>query len=790
MGPSPTLLSRKEVDALYETLAAVIRCLDELKVDYIVTGGSLLGAIRQHSILFCDDDVDIAIIDREDGAYDKVSEHLQELLGKDFLYSIKPWEGGDKVRPKHMSNVFLDVFCLRRYETQKELVDAIGVKKNGKPQSQEYLDSILNSIETCTQSEATPLYPCWHFNTRKAIEMWTNEVYKEHELFPITQDLKFGPLEGIKGPRMPVLLLKRAFGKDCFDVYYQSASHKVMKNSNKQQGDYGDCNGDHFKPLVLEGGTWETAEKVPLQEDHYLPMQPIARAKRRPTLHNKEQLFRYLAEQSKKENKWKLEEEQKESPPSSTLLSPQRTVYMDGVFDLFHVGHLQAIRQCAALGNRVIIGVTGDKDASGYKRPPIVCQEDRVAIIGALREVHHVVCPCPLIVTEDFMKEQGIDLVVHGFANDNDAERQHIFFETPINMGKFQRISYHQGLSTTGILEKIASLAETIEDDVTKKNKPQWFGAALAAATQNASEIPTDPFPLSLRQAVEPHIRKATRRRDEALEAIRQATGTAKFDKVMSTFKDSGLSREGAFSFDTELHPLRSAFLQSTGLPFGTDLSRLHEHSGAKDAALFSLTRDFSSFQVVFDSFVRNVCAPHMASLWGCDEIFYQAFPCVRIVQPDEFSIGPHADVAYGHHPCSINYYIPLTPIGGASALFMERRSGSEDWHPIKGDYGLVKHFAGAICTHWTTENKTSLTRASLDFRLIAGPLFRALACGGAQPGGQKDVYREKDGYYSSCRRVNDGDSSLWRREGELLKPDARVGFPWTVKKWDKILST
>lgn len=55
--------------------------------------------------------------------------------------------------------------------------------------------------------------------------------------------------------------------------------------------------------------------------------------------------------------------------------------------DLFHVGHLEAIRQCAALGNHVIIGVTGDMDAAGYKRPPIMSEGDRVAIVSALREV-------------------------------------------------------------------------------------------------------------------------------------------------------------------------------------------------------------------------------------------------------------------------------------------------------------------------------------------------------------------------------------------------------------------
>lgn len=77
------------------------------------------------------------------------------------------------------------------------------------------------------------------------------------------------------------------------------------------------------------------------------------------------------------------------------------------------------------------------------------------------------------------------------------------------------------------------------------------------------------------------------------------------------------------------------------------------------------------------------------------------------------------------------------------------------------------------------------MTRISLDFRLIAGPMYRVLACGGSHPGGQRDVYRESEGYYSVCKRT---DERRWEREGEIVAPDARVGFPFTVKNWGKIL--
>ena len=685
MGPQPVLLSRKEVDALYETLEAVVNALKGLKVNYIVTGGSLLGAIRQHSILFCDDDIDMAIIDYDGTIYERVvAPKLQDLLGNDFLYQIRPWEGGDRVRPKRMNNVFLDLFVLRKYSSMEELKELIGVKKNGEPQSESYVQGILDKMESAafSQNELLPLCPFWHFNTRKAVEMWTKEVYREEELFPLCTSLKMGPVTGILGPRAPVRLCKRAFGTDCFEVYYQSASHKTESKPIGHHREHHRENGaeGELPPLISAGGTWEGGQKAALEDQHYLPMQPIARAARRPTLHNKERLFDYITEQSR------LEEDWFDPRPKS------KTVYMDGVFDLFHIGHLEAIKQCAKLGDRVIIGVTGDKDAEGYKRLPIVPERERSSIIKALKVVDAVVCPCPLVVTEEFMEEYGIDLVVHGFANDADAKLQEKFFEIPVQLGKFQRISYYNGLSTT---ERIQGIKGMLGDEhqgentseTAKPTKPQWFGATVAAATNNAEVIPSDPFPLKLRQAIESHIRKATKRRKEALEAIRDATGEPQYNSVMAEFKRN-LGVEGEIQIDPKLLPIRSAFLKSVDLPDDYDLSRIHEFSGAKDELLHKLTKKSSCFQETFDMFVRSVCAPQLASKYDCKEIYYQAFPCLRIVQPNEFSIGPHADVAYGHHPCSINFYLPLTKISGASALFLESRPGSEDWHPISAEYG------------------------------------------------------------------------------------------------------
>ena len=136
---------------------------------------------------------------------------------------------------------------------------------------------------------------------------------------------------------------------------------------------------------------------------------------------------------------------------------PRRTIYTDGVFDLFHVGHLNAIRACAKMGDRVVIGVVGDEDCAQYKRRPVINLSDRSAIVRALRDVDEVISPCPLIVDDAFIDAHNIDLVVHGFSDATDARRQQAFYRAPMRRSMFREVQYHHGCSTTDILRRIRS---------------------------------------------------------------------------------------------------------------------------------------------------------------------------------------------------------------------------------------------------------------------------------------------------------------------------------------------
>lgn len=140
------------------------------------------------------------------------------------------------------------------------------------------------------------------------------------------------------------------------------------------------------------------------------------------------------------------------------------TVYMDGVFDLFHFGHTRAIKQCYDIGYknrkydedvRIIIGVISDEDTQSYKREPVFTLEQRTEIINSLKYVDYVISPAPLVVSKDFIKENGIDIVVHGFADDEDYDKQKHMHKELIDMGIFERIKYTTEISTTEIMNKI-----------------------------------------------------------------------------------------------------------------------------------------------------------------------------------------------------------------------------------------------------------------------------------------------------------------------------------------------
>ena len=66
--------------------------------------------------------------------------------------------------------------------------------------------------------------------------------------------------------------------------------------------------------------------------------------------------------------------------------------YTTGVFDLFHIGHLNIIRRAREKCDKLIVGVTTDELLKVYKnKSPIIPFEERISIVKSIRYVDEVV---------------------------------------------------------------------------------------------------------------------------------------------------------------------------------------------------------------------------------------------------------------------------------------------------------------------------------------------------------------------------------------------------------------
>ena len=130
-----------------------------------------------------------------------------------------------------------------------------------------------------------------------------------------------------------------------------------------------------------------------------------------------------------------------------------RTVITFGTFDVFHVGHLRVIKRAAALGDRLVVGVSADALNERKKgRAPVFSQAERMEIVAALKWVDEVFVEESLEQKREYIERFGADVLVMGddwsgrFDELKDICEVHYLPRTP-------------AVSTTALIEKIAVVA-------------------------------------------------------------------------------------------------------------------------------------------------------------------------------------------------------------------------------------------------------------------------------------------------------------------------------------------
>mmetsp|Transcript_7447 Transcript_7447/g.10572 ORF Transcript_7447/g.10572 Transcript_7447/m.10572 type:complete len:728 (-) Transcript_7447:1163-3346(-) len=296
--PEPLLLSRHEVDELYDMMGDLLLILRELQIPHIVVGGSLLGAVRSQSFLFNDEDMDIAILD--DGkSYDRLQSHLPALLANaarkrnhrentavQYNYEYRPRVDCDRIRSSRSNNIWIDMFVMRKFDS-KDKLETFWM-------GNDLQEGLILDFDTIFDTMEGPSFPLYHYDNREAIERRPRQYFERNELNPV-ETFSFGPLK-VPGPSCAKKTLERFYGSDCFTHFTRiHRSH--------------DTPAEH---------SWEDATKVLLTDDEYLPIQHSQ--KRKHSFHSRNALELYLMQQDNDPDK--PEATIRDSPPTDDEFSP------------------------------------------------------------------------------------------------------------------------------------------------------------------------------------------------------------------------------------------------------------------------------------------------------------------------------------------------------------------------------------------------------------------------------------------------------------------------------------
>ena len=131
------------------------------------------------------------------------------------------------------------------------------------------------------------------------------------------------------------------------------------------------------------------------------------------------------------------------------------TGYTTGVFDLFHIGHLNILKNAKALCDRLIVGVSSDELVFQYKsKRPVIPFEERLEIVRSLSCVDAVVRREIRDKYEEW-KRLRFDVIFVG--DDWYDSREWKEWEAKLTMTDVHIVylPYTPGRSTTEIIERI-----------------------------------------------------------------------------------------------------------------------------------------------------------------------------------------------------------------------------------------------------------------------------------------------------------------------------------------------
>ena len=129
--------------------------------------------------------------------------------------------------------------------------------------------------------------------------------------------------------------------------------------------------------------------------------------------------------------------------------------YTTGVFDMFHIGHLNILRRAKEKCDYLIVGVSTDECVESYKhKTPVIPYDQRAAIVEAIKYVDEVV-PQNSMDKLEFLKQRHFDVMFHG-DEWKGTELYNKYEEEFAKYGaKIEYLTHTDGISSTILREKL-----------------------------------------------------------------------------------------------------------------------------------------------------------------------------------------------------------------------------------------------------------------------------------------------------------------------------------------------
>ena len=128
--------------------------------------------------------------------------------------------------------------------------------------------------------------------------------------------------------------------------------------------------------------------------------------------------------------------------------------YTTGVFDMFHIGHLNILKRAKEQCDFLIVGVSTDELVQDYKhKTPIIPFEQRCSIVEAIKYVDKVV-PQTTMDKKVAYEQYKFDALFHGSDWQNSDMYNKIEIEMKILGVEVVFLPHTEGISSTIISEK------------------------------------------------------------------------------------------------------------------------------------------------------------------------------------------------------------------------------------------------------------------------------------------------------------------------------------------------